>query len=60
MLFDSVYRKNGNYYPEMLLEKFGQSFFFETYNKFWFLGLWKYLLKYKKVPFPEIQFPDIF
>ena len=22
--------------------------FFEKYNEFWFLGLWKFLLKYKK------------
>ena len=45
ILFDSVSRKDGNYYSQHFLEKS---------KKFWFLGLWQFLLKYKKVPFPEI------
>ena len=49
ILFDSVYRKDGNYYPKVFLEKFTHNFFLEKYNEFWFLGFFGVL----KVP-PEI------
>ena len=45
-LFDSVYIKDGNYYPKVFLEKFIHSFLLQKHNKFWFMGLWKLLLKY--------------
>ena len=54
ILFDSVYRKDGNYYPQVILEKFTHNFFLEKYKKFWFLSLWKFLLKYKQVLFLEM------
>ena len=39
MLFDSVYRKDGNYYPKVFLEKFVDNFFFEKYlRNFGFSG----------------------
>ena len=38
ILFDSVYRKNGNYYRKLLLEKFIHNIFLEKYKKFWFSG----------------------
>ena len=38
-MFHSVYRKDGDYYPEVFFEKFILNFFFEKYKKFWFLGL---------------------
>ena len=47
IMFDSVYKKDGNYYPKVFLEKFIHNFFLKKYNRFWFLGLWKFLLKYK-------------
>ena len=58
---DSVYSKDGNYYPKVFLEIFIHNFSLEKHKKFWYLGLWKFLLKYKiirflkykKVPFPE-------
>ena len=46
VLFDLAYGIDRNYYPKLFLEKR----FLEKHKKFWFLGL----LKYKKVPFPEI------
>ena len=39
ILFDSVHRKDGNYYPKMFLEKFIHNFFWRSITKFWFLGL---------------------
>ena len=48
ILFDSVYRKDGIYYPKVFLEKFIHNFFLEKYKKFWFSGLWKCLRKYKE------------
>ena len=53
ILFDSVYRKGGNYHPKAFLEKLIQNFY-EKYKKFWFLVLWEFLLKYKKILFPRI------
>ena len=44
---DSVYRKDENCYPKVFLEKFIHNFFLEKFKKFWFLGLWKFLVKYK-------------
>ena len=46
-LINSVYRKD-NYYPNLFLEKNYSKLSLEKYKKFWFLGLWKFLLKYKK------------
>ena len=54
ILFNSVYRKDGNFYPEVFLETFIHNLFFEEYKKFRFLVVWKLLLKYKKVPIPKI------
>ena len=52
ILFHSVHRKDGNYY-QVILEKIFHNLF-EKYKKFRLLGLWMFLLKYKKVPFPEM------
>ena len=39
ILFDSVYRKDGNYYPKVFLEKFVDNFFFQKYlRNFGFSG----------------------
>ena len=32
ILFDSVYRKDGNYYPKVFLEKFTHKFILRKYN----------------------------
>ena len=53
ILFDLVNRKDGNYCPKVFLEKI-ITFFGQKNNKFCFLGLWKLLLKKKKIPFSEI------
>ena len=53
IFFDWVCRKDESYYPKVFLEKFIHKCL-EKYKQFWFLGLWKILLKYKKAPFPEI------
>ena len=50
VLFDSVYRKGGNYYLKVFLEKI----ILKKYKKFWFLGIWRFLLKYKKKIFKKI------
>ena len=47
ILIDSVYRKDENYYPKVFLGKLIHNIFLEKYKKFWFLELWKFLLKYK-------------
>ena len=36
-MIDSVYRKDENYYPKVILEKFIH-IFLEKYKKVWFLG----------------------
>ena len=58
ILFDSVYKKDGNYYPIVFLEKFIYNFFWKNTRNFGFSGLWKFLLKYKeffwRFPFPKI------
>ena len=47
ILFDSVHRKDGSCYLEVLLEKQFNNLFLENYKKSWFLELWMFLLKYK-------------
>ena len=39
ILFDSVYGKDGNYYPKAFLGKFIHKFFWRSIIKFWFWGL---------------------
>ena len=39
ILFDSVYRKDGNYYPKVILEKFIHNFFLRNIKKF---GFWSF------------------
>ena len=46
ILFGSVYRKDGNYYSKVFLEKFILNVFREV-NELWFFGHWKFLLRYK-------------
>ena len=38
ILFDSVYRKDGNYYPSAFLEKFIVNFFWKNIRNFGFWG----------------------
>ena len=38
ILFDSVYRKDGNYYPKMFLEKCIHNFFWRSIINFGFFG----------------------
>ena len=47
------YKKDGNYYPKVFLEKFIHDFSWRNIANFGFWG-WKFLLKYKKIPFPEV------
>ena len=60
MLFDSVYRKNGNYYPEMLLEKFGQSFFWRRIINFGFWGFGNTFWNIRKFRFLKYNFLTFF
>ena len=55
ILFDSVYRKDRNYYPKVFLEKFIYNFFWRSIINFWGFGssscnIRKFcFLKYKEV-----------
>ena len=48
ILFDLVYKKDGNYYPKVFLKKLIHNFFGRSITRFCFWGTWKFLLKYNK------------
>ena len=64
ILFDSVYRKDGKYYPKVFLEKLIYDFIWRNIMNFGFWNFGSSHLKYKKIleilgiflkfPFPEI------
>ena len=49
MLINSICKKDENYYPKVFFKRsIRKNLFWQKFKKFWFLGLWKFLLKYKK------------
>ena len=49
-IFGQIHDNLGKY---AIMQQYNKKqMFFEKCKKFWFLGLYKFLLKYKKVPFP--------